>query len=87
MEQPEYVAVRTTAPKPGTCRPTFKPPPPPVQPQGDARRISLQPPLPLGRNTQRFNEVPIASYLKLRRDVDQFSVASDSQDDRFRTNV
>ena len=58
-----------------------------MQPQGDARRISLEPPLPLGRNIKRFNEVPIASYLMLRRDIDQFSVANNSQDIRFRTNV
>ena len=87
IEEPTYVAVRTTAPKPGTRRPTFKPPPPPVQPPGAARRISLEPPLPHGRIIKRFNEVPIASYLKLRRDIDQFSVVSDSQDARFRTNV
>lgn len=87
LEQPEFVAVRTSAPKPGTRRPTFKPPPPPVQPHGDARHISLEPPLPLGRHVKRFNEVHVASYLKLRRDVDQFTVARDSQDNRFRTNV
>ena len=63
MEQAEYVAVRTTSPKPGTRRPTFKPPPPPVQPQGDARRISLEPPLTLGRKIKRFNEVPILSFV------------------------
>ena len=78
IEEPAYVDVRTTAPKPGTRRPTFKPPPPPVQPPGAARHISLEPPLPHGRIIKRFNEVPIASYLKLRRDVDQFTVLSDS---------
>ena len=87
MEQPEFVTVRTSAPKSGTRKPTFMPPPPPVQPQGDARRISLEPPLPLSHKVKRFNEVPIASYLKLRRDVDQFTVARDSRDNHFRTNV
>ena len=82
-----FVAVRTSAPKPGTHRPTFKPPPPLVRPHGDARHISLEPPLPLGRKIKKFNEVPISSYLKLRRDVDQFTVVRDSQDNRFRTNV
>ena len=86
-EQPTYVVVRTSAPKPGTHQPTFKPPPHPEQPQGDARRISLEPPLPHGRIIKRFNEVPIASYLKLCRDLDQFTVVSESQDARFRTNV
>ena len=86
MERGEPVPVRTTAPKPGTRRPTFKPPPP-VQPHGDARHISLEPPLPHGHHAKRFNEVPIASYLKLRRDVDQFTVARDSRDNRFRTDV
>ena len=81
------VGVRAAAPKPRTRRPTFQPPPPPVQPHGDARHISIEPPLSLGRHVKRFNEVPKASYLKLRRDVDQFTVVRDSQDSRFRTNV
>ena len=87
LEQPAFVAVRTSTPKPGTHRPTFQPPPPPVQPHGDARHIYLERPLPVGHHVKRFNEVPITSYLKLCRDVDQFTVVSDSQDNRFRTNV
>ena len=74
LEPALFVGVRISAPKLGTRRPTFQPPPPPVQPHGDARHISLEPPLPLGRHVNRFNEVPIASYLKLRRDGYQFTV-------------
>ena len=81
------VGVRVAAPKPGTLRPTFQPPPPPVQPHGDARHISLEPPLPHDCHVKRFNEVPIAFYLKLCHDVDQFTVARDSRDNRFHTNV
>ena len=81
------VGVRVSPPKPGTCRPTFQPPPPPVQPHGDARHISIVPPLSLGRHVKRINEVPKSSYLKLRRDVDQFTIVRDSQDSRFHTNV
>ena len=81
------VGVRVAAPKPGTRRPTFQPPPPPVQPHGDARHISIEPPLSLGRHVKRVNEFPKTSYLKLCRDVDQFTVVRDSQDSRFRTNV
>ena len=58
-----------------------------MQPHGDARHISIEPPLSLGRHVKRFNKVPKASYLKLHRDVDQFTVVRDSQDSRFRTNV
>jgi len=78
VEPAPLVGVRIAAPKPGTRRPTFQPPPPPVQPHGDARHISLEPPLPLGRHVKWFNEVPIASYLKLRRNVHEFTVVSDS---------
>ena len=83
MERGEHVPIRTTPPKPGTRRPTFKPPPPPVQPHGDAHHISLVPPLPHGRHAKQFNEVPIASYLKLHHDVDKFTVARDCRDNVF----
>ena len=87
VEPAPFVDVRISTPKPGTRRPTFQTPPPPVQPHGDARHISLEPPLPLGRHIKRFNKVATASYLKLHRDVDQFTVVRDSQDSHFRTNV
>ena len=62
VEPAPFVGVRVSAPKPSTRRPTFQPPPPPVQTHGDARHISLEPPLPLGRHIKHFNEVPTASY-------------------------
>ena len=52
MEREDFGSSHTAAPKPGTRRPTFKPPPPPVQPQGDARHISLEPPLSHGRKVK-----------------------------------
>ena len=61
VEPAPFVGVRVSAPKSGTRRPTFQPPPPLVQPHGDALHISIEPPLPLGRHVKRFNEVPKAS--------------------------
>ena len=63
------------------------PPPPPAQPEGDARRISLEPSPTLGHEVKDFTKVPKSSYFTFRHDVDQFSVVRDSMDSRFCTNV
>ena len=83
----EYVAVRQTDPKPGTRGPSYMPSPPPEQPAGDARRISLEPPPSLGREVTDFTKKPKSAYFTFRRDVNQFDVERDSLDSRFRTNV
>ena len=74
-------------PKPGTRRPSYIPPPPPEQPEGEARRISLEPPPTLGREVKDFTKVPKYSYFTFLRDVNQFSVERDSMDSRFHTHV
>ena len=84
-ERAEYVAVPTR--HPSSRRPTYMPPPPPVQPNAEGRRISLEPPQLLGRALKDFTKVPKAAYFKFRRDIDQFAVEQDSMDPRFRTNV
>ena len=86
-ERVEHVAARKTMPKPGTRRPSYMSPPPPEQPEGEARRISLEPPPTLGREVKDFTKVPKSSYFTFRRDVNQFSVERDSMDSRFHTHV
>ena len=63
------------------------PPPPPAQPAGEARRISLEPPATLGHAITNFTTLAKSSYLTFRRDIDQFAVVRDSTDSRFRTHV
>ena len=86
-EQAEFLGVRTNAPKPGTRRPTYMPPPPPEQADPAGRRISLEPPQLLGRVPTDFTKVAKAAYLTFRHDVNQFTMAQDSMDPRFHTNA
>ena len=83
-ELPQPVARRS---KLGSRRASYMPQPPPAQPEGEARRISSEPPATLGRNITNFTTLGAASYLTFRRDVNQYEVDSDSTDSRFRTNV
>ncbi|KAI4997209.1 hypothetical protein ZWY2020_052551 [Hordeum vulgare] len=73
-DRAQQVATRKTMPKPRTRRPSYLPPPPPEQPEGEAHRISLEPPPTLGREVTDFTTVPKSSYFTFRRDVDKFSV-------------
>lgn len=73
-EQEEFVEVRKNLPNPSTRRPSYNPSPLPDQPQGDARRISLEPPPSLGREIKDSTKVAKSAYLKFRRDTEQFSV-------------
>ena len=66
----EQPTVRKTMPKPGTRRPSYMPPPPPEQPEGEARRISLEPPPTLGREVKDFTTVPKSSYFTFRHDFE-----------------
>ena len=59
----EQPADRRSMPKPGTRRASYMPPPPPAQPAGEARRISLEPPATLGREVTNFTTLAKSSYL------------------------
>ena len=58
-ELPQPVARRS---KLGSRRASYMPQPPPAQPEGEARRISLEPPAMLGRSITNFTTLGAASY-------------------------